>query len=642
MPEDAVTDGGAAFLADWTHLSVKDFEGCYRSVYPRGQARSWEVLVADAGEQVILATCSEAAGGGFIDRLGRAVANWEHDQGRDPSEIAAMLDRTSGFGLMQAMTNQQRGFMDASILMPMLQASNACAIVFEAGEQIGTAFLVRPDLVMTAAHVVMAANGASWAHTLRPDLQFSFKARENRSADERVKVLPAPNALVDHSPPHGTPPNRLVQSLVSPADKRLDYALIRLAQRVEHVSPIDVDPPATVAMGLPCWAFGYPGGNALKMDVDVVTNDQPGGNRWLHTANAAPGMSGGCCINHLGRLAGIHEGAITTTRAGVSSVQNRGIGIAAIRAAQTAAGKDPMAARSAVIGLEFDDPDMVRGLYRAGMYLASAAFAPTWRAMAKAVFLGADPEHADNLPGFHPWFPRPKFEEWVDRKSPQDRLCLVRGERGVGASFCARILRAKLDPAGLDYFELNPTQVSAMSLGEAFGSGGLDTPSASRTAAANFRYNDVNQLIAGLRRGSDTAPRTCCIAIDFGPVGGPDRLIASKWQECIIALLAEEWIRLVLIGLTEDEQNELIPLLEARPETADIFVEPITLDPVSLDEFKLYARKLAAARGHPPSPAELRDRLTAFTGTWRAADKPDPPVQTAFLALAAITFEAGL
>ena len=218
MPEDAVTDGGAAFLADWTHLSVKDFEGCYRSVYPRGQARSWEVLVADAGEQVILATCSEAAGGGFIDRLGRAVANWEHDQGRDPSEIAAMLDRTSGFGLMQAMTNQQRGFMDASILMPMLQASNACAIVFEAGEQIGTAFLVRPDLVMTAAHVVMAANGASWAHTLRPDLQFSFKARENRSADERVKVLPAPNALVDHSPPHGTPPNRLVQSLVSPAE----------------------------------------------------------------------------------------------------------------------------------------------------------------------------------------------------------------------------------------------------------------------------------------------------------------------------------------------------------------------------------------------------------------------------------------
>lgn len=638
----------AAYLAAWTQLPPDEFKGCYRSAYPAGLARPWAELVALEGANVIRAACTEAASKGFLDRLAEFVGKWEADAGRDPEEIAAMRTRTGGSGVMQAIIDQAEGMLDPASLLAVYEAYTACAIVRGPQGFRGTAFLVRPDMVLTAAHVVLdsddVAGAKTWSNRLLEGLTFSFRPRDGVPGAARAKIYPAPkNALVALSQPWGQWSNKLNCNLTASLDPTFDYALIRLAQRVDHIKPVAVDPPATVEAGRRCWAVGYPGGNAGRVDIKDVVDDNPGGGRWLHRANTVEGMSGGCCINDLGKLAGLHEGAVKVPRDGTLVELNRGIGIAAIRDHQRKiTGRDPMASRIFVPGLEFDDPEMVGDLYRAGLRLADAASAVKWDAAVRAVLRGADPSNPADLPGFHPWFTRDKFEEWVRRAAPRERLCFVSGERGAGASFCKQILRARLDPSGVDYLEISPTQVAAFSPREAIPSADPGTRSPSRTSAADFRYNDANDLIAQLRGSSQYIMGTRTVAIDFGSDGGSDRLIGTSWQEFIIRLLAEEAIRLVLIGLTRDEQTVLHDLLVDNPATEDIRTVHIQLAHVTSDEFESYASSLADARGVKLKLSELRTRTEPILGPYPYAPPGNLALQTAFFALAAMTLEAGL
>ena len=638
----------AIYLAEWTKLSADDFKTCYKATYPRGTARSWEELVAAAGAAVIRAACLEAAGTGFLDRLADVVGKWEADAGRDAAEIAKMLTLTSGGGIMQAIINQAKGFLTPESLLAVYNAYDACAMVIGPQGPRGTAFLVRPDMVLTAAHVVLDCEGEdaarTWSERMLDDLLFSFKPRDGGPKNDRVKVRAAARgALVASSKPWGQWPNILNLSLAAPPEPTLDYALIRLAQRVEHVKPVPVDPPAGVEAKRRCWTTGYPGGNAGVVDIDVVVNANAGGGRWLHQANAIQGMSGACCINDLGKLAGIHEGAVTLIQNGAPVTFNRGIGIGAIRDHQkSAAGRDPMLSRIVVQGVEFEDAEMVGELYRAGQRLADAAFAGNWDAAVRAVLGGADPVLAATLPAFHPWFTRDRFEDWIRRAAPRERLCFVSGERGAGASFCKQILKARLDPSGIDYLEINPTQVAAFSPREAIPAAGAGMASPSRTSAADFRYNDANDLIAQLRGGGQFIAGARTIAIDFGPEGGPDRLIGTNWQEFILRLLAEEAVRLVLIGLTRDEQAVLHDLLLDNPATEDIRAVPIQLAHVTADEFETYAGALADARGVRLKTADLRRKIEPILAEYPYVTPGNTALQTSFYALAAITLEAGL
>lgn len=639
----------AVCLAGWTTLSADDFKSCYKSTYPRGSARSWEELVAAAGVDVIRAACLEAAAAGFLDRLADVVGKWEADAGRDAAEIAAMLRRTSGSqGVMQAIINQAEGLLDPASLLAVYEAYAACAMVMTPQGFRGTAFLVRPDMVLTAAHVVLDCEtkgaGKTWSDRLFDGITFSFRARDGAPSVERVVVrAAAKGALVAFSKPWGQWPNKLNCSLaVTQGGPTFDYALIRLAQRVEHIKPVPVDPPAGVETGRRCWAVGFPGGNAGKVDIKPVVDDKPGGGRWLHEANTLEGMSGGCCINDLGKLAGIHEGSVDISVGGKPGPFNRGVGIAAIRSHQNEAGRDPMLSRIVVQGVEFEDAEMVGELYRTGQRLADAAFAGNWDLAVRAVLGGADPVLAAALPAFHPWFTRDRFEDWIRRAAPRERLCFVSGERGAGASFCKQILKARLDPSGIDYLEINPTQVAAFSPREAIPAAGAAMASPSRTSAADFRYNDANDLIAQLRGGGQYIPGARTIAIDFGPEGGPDRLIGTNWQAFILRLMAEEAIRLVLIGLTRDEQAVLHDLLLDNPATEDIRAVPIQLAHITADEFETYAGALADARGVRLKTADLRTRIEPILGPYPYVTPGNVALQTSFFALAAITLEAGL
>jgi hypothetical protein len=141
----------AVYLAGWTMLPPDIFKICYKSTYPRGSALSWEELVASGGADPIRSACLEASAIGFLDRLADVVGKWEVDNGRPAADVAAMLPLTSGGGIMQAIINHATGFLDPRSLLAVYDAYNACAMVMGPQGPRGTAFLVRPDMVLTAA-----------------------------------------------------------------------------------------------------------------------------------------------------------------------------------------------------------------------------------------------------------------------------------------------------------------------------------------------------------------------------------------------------------------------------------------------------------------------------------------------------------
>lgn len=639
----------AKFLADWVRPErLQDFQAAYERVWQGDQAGSWALLVAKSEGQLVAEVCEAAAKQGFLARLAEALAELERAAGRADKEIVKMIRVVKGErpktkaarGEMQAIIDQSTGLIDESALFAAADAARACAVVYHGSKLKGTAFLVRDNMVMTAAHVALGirADDANdiWTDTLAEGLSFSFRARPNRPLADRVTVLPAANgALRKFSKPYGKPDD-LALDFSATANPTFDYALIQLAEPVTHIVPINADPPSAVEKNNKCWAMGFPGGTALKLDYDKVIDDEVGGGRWLHIASTSGGMSGGCCINHLGRLAGLHEGTVTIGEGKKAKRYNRGIGIAEIRSDQKKGGSDPLTARSVTPGIGFDDAQLVADLWRAGALLANATLAPVWDAAMRSVFPGGDPGNLSSLPGFHPWFERRALRDWIGSDDPRERLCLISGQRGAGASFCKQILRVRLGGLGLPCFEVSPTQVAAFGPAEALGV--ATEPSANRTSAANFRYVDAQQLIEQLRPGNSSALRASTVVIDFGPDGGLARLVDKSWQQFIVELLAVEWIRVVLIGLSRDEELLLGEALRGKPETETMLPASIELRPIEAIDLENFAIALRDARGftHQVSVAELRQRIETVVGTVQGLTTE---LQTVKHTLAAILLE---
>lgn len=406
-------------LAEWTKLSVDDFERIYEAVQ-RPDAFSRNVIIALSGESVILGACQQAEQHDFLNALANGVANRGRRMNRPAEDTEEILNAVTSFGVLQAMTDQQRGFMSRDILYLLIENADSCVILYEKeGEytfmQLGTGFLLTQDLVLTAAHVALETEETDgelvWSSRLRPSPAFKFIANPRDREARDVWRYPAnERPLVSFAKLHATPPNVLRIDMRPPANDSLDFALIRLSQTVQHVAPINLKENAVPEMHTPCWVFGYPGGDQLAMDVNSVAdmNDQAG--RWQHVANVDNGMSGGCCMNHLGEVVGLHECTLTRFDDGEEKIFNRGIRLTAIRAVQKANGKDPLLEKRQNPGLEFQDERLVKQLYRVGLDMSPDAAADAWR-LAFETATGLDA--TGPLPAFHPWFPRESLENWV-------------------------------------------------------------------------------------------------------------------------------------------------------------------------------------------------------------------------------------
>ena len=633
----------AVALAEWSKLDDVRFGDCYVTVRT-SNAAEWEMVAGSAKGALKLCACKEAQKIGFLDELAHAVANWERRYRRPAVEITAMLDEVCSYGVMQGMTDQQKGFMDPDILFPLQQVRNACALVINkvSEARLGSAFLVRDDLILTAAHIVMDVDVVDdvkqWAPRLRDGLAFRFRARDGQPKHNMVEILPASHQpLVSFALPHGKPPRQLDLAMNATGGTRLDFALVRLAQRVGHVSPVDIVETATVTKGKACWAFGFPGGNALAMDVNVVTDIHEIAGRWMHRANAAGGMSGGCCVNHEGLVAGLHEGSLDLVAEDRTSCRNRGVSIAAIRAAQKRSGKDPLKFSIGTPGVEFQNPQVVADFYHSGLRLAGDEHLDAWRVQVGVALGNIDPDSTSPLPSFHPWFPRKTVEAWIKETDPVARLCLVHGEPGVGKSFCTRMLGELLDPRTDDLLQFSPTQVNAWDWRDAISQVLVTEGSDYRTKAAAVRYRDFGDVISELRRRILDARRRCYIVIDVGPLTGRARFPGTDWFEFVAALVAVEAIRVMLIGLDGDERDEVNDRLASRPETENVTCQELPLLHLTKSEFRAYLRSLESARGWPEQSAE---RESVVEGVFRT-DVPVPDaMRTVTAALAAIKYEA--
>jgi Trypsin-like peptidase domain len=651
-------------LAAWMKLGVAEFRMAYASVADPGLALRWTALEAKvlrdnpaAGrDDLILEACRHADAVGFINKLAVAVANIEAEFGyKTPTEVGALLEVLGGAGVMQAMTNRARALMDASILRSLVAASEATAIVYQDGAQLGTAFLVSRDLVLTAGHVVLEIDSTfhpprTWKTSLRQGLTFSFSSGPKDSSRERVEVP----AAVHQEPfvcaePHGRPVNILNRSLASPAGSKLDYALVRLARQVDHVSHLDISTPNAPEQGRTCFVLGYPGGNNLMFDADTVTEVDPPSGRLLHLANAAPGMSGGCCVGADGSIVALHEGAIQRLKPDGSAFNppqysNRGVCLSAIRNAQRAGGKDPLMFRPAAPGVEFSDPQLVEALFRTGLRLGGPDLETSWRTLFELLVLGRPPSDDVPMPPFYPWLRRGDVERWIDGRAMSEKICHVGGPEGAGKSFCAQIVRGKLDQPTLDLVALRPTQIGAWSWEEALGS--LENAAfATRPSSGTTRYESVPDALAALSRrdGRARTPNApLFVVLDFGTVAEGMRLESSPWLTFIEELARADWTRLMLIGLAQDERDRIDDLLVASPITEMIrppYFELPYLGEIQLREF---ARSLAEARGLVKGPSEIRGAIDPI---WRLPNfrrAVRPALQTAEAVLAAIAFERGL
>ena len=607
---------------------------------------------AQADRALIRAACAEADAKGFLDRLAATVVDTETSvKGRSAADGGALLDAITSGGEMQAIVDAARGFMSVDVLPAAYQAAQACAAVYQNQTMLGTAFLVQSDLVATAAHVVLAteidANGKEvWSDKLRRGLKFSFRAApgDPRARDE---VFAAPrDTPIAFARPHGDPPNKLRSSLIPPADRDLDFAYVQLARQVTHLREVDISNPVAPEANQNCFVIGFPGGTDLMMDVKQIERvDLPAG-RMLHRINTAPGMSGGCCVGPAGTVIGLHEGALPVTKDGAPEkdptgkplFHNRAICLANVRAGQRDAA-DPLTRRRREQAIELNDPMLVRALYRTGLRFAAPDLTDAWRALVK-VMLGMPDLPSDGVvfPAFQPWFKREDLERWIDSRKPVERLCYIYGDEGSGKSFSVEILRAKLSNPAIDLVTLNGTQTSAWSWEEAIAPLFTSHAPQFRTEAGAIRYDDVPAIVQQLGVVGSVArtPDTpLFVAIDFDRVSDGVRFGQSPWLTFIEALAREDWARVLLIGLTDDERDSVDTILDA------IGLGPvlIRLNHLGVPELKEYLKALLRSRGLSLDPPVLAAKIQEIRNQPIFLNQQRPSLQTAETALVAIAFE---
>lgn len=232
---------------------------------------------------------------------------------------AAKATNNTGLIQLQALCNNEK-FKDTALYASgLLRAADfVCRIEID-GNHRGTGFLVRPDVVMTAGHVISAPAGASAILGSFGNATANSAARIKVIFDDKrclvsnsIQINPrvldvAPEWLIECRTPikHG-------EQWVDLKDGMPDYALIRLATAA-------VIQPQTLSVATE---------HALKDDPLIVIQ-HPQGARMCHVdgssgisvaahpeffqhyVNTLPGSSGAPCLNSQFQVVGIHTGELT-------------------------------------------------------------------------------------------------------------------------------------------------------------------------------------------------------------------------------------------------------------------------------------------------------------------------------------------
>lgn len=550
-------------------------------------------------------------------------------------------DKTTGF--MQAVLDPARGMMQSKVIAHLLAVTTWTGLITDEGNNkapLGTGFLIKPDLLLTSAHVIEMSRAAM--ENRRDDIPAEIAVRFTMAQPplNKVKVPLAPNWRVLSKPPHGKPPSLDVESPL--AAKNLDFAVIRLARSVGDVlSYCDLDSVQEPELQRSLFVVGFPGSTDQYFDVSRVTSLNAASARLRHSVNTQSGMSGSPCIGAEGSVCGIHEGTMQEN----GMAYNRAVHLRVIRDVIRESGV-----------LEADTPfeiaDSAERLRwsKAGLSLAGDE-ANAWR---DAVIQLGDPDPGDaaqntvQREAYHPVFGRESFAAWIAHASgpdAPDRLMLLMGPRkqdgsydpapkGSGKTFSAAILRARLNAPAHRLIVLPPEKVALSSpsaahalVAEALaaspgaagaGDAGIESL---RPFAGEVAKDHATLLLDTLRASG--ADSTFWIFLDFGRGAAWRDLARTFWTELALQAIERNGFRVIVAGLQPAQADEL-----AAGATSPLRVARDEIDYTKEAGLRTYFRRITQALTPGNATSAADDPFAPFVEVHRQTAAANPIMGT--------------
>jgi Trypsin-like peptidase domain len=270
------------------------------------------------GDQIGLANAAHVAKRGFP---ASEVETSAVVQSMDPATVTAAIVATADEGQLQAINNAFDGSVAGlPYVQSLMNATRRVGLIRQGLTGLGSGFLVGPDLLLTAAHVIRRdkppqPGDAMDAFDVVMDYNGSGEAVAETGTPVRVKELLRASLATDPELAPGPLPNW------DAPDDHLDYALLRLVRAVGHdetpetasktrgwytLSPIE--PNLTMSTLVMVWHF--PKRSYLKSSLikgSFMYNPDGTKTRMRYKTDTEPGSSGGPIIDEQGRLLGMHH-----------------------------------------------------------------------------------------------------------------------------------------------------------------------------------------------------------------------------------------------------------------------------------------------------------------------------------------------
>lgn len=279
-----------------------------------GEAQQMDALVPSglSAPQAIAAAFAVArAQGWLVDLCARCLA--DRIVSRRFAALAAAAGAGPGSIAAQAWVNDENPFYDTLLQANgLLQAADFVCRIEVDGAHRGTGFLVRPDIVLTAGHVITPPEGGppliGPGGATEPDagarIEVLFSDRIELIAGRRRRSRPvvvglAPDWLIAREAPGAGAPG-----------PEPDYALIRL-ERAPLLQPdglaLAADDPYP---NDPLLIIQHPKAKPLCHAFGDIDRYDKATTSFTHTTNTEPGSSGAPCLSTDFRVLGIHGGEV--------------------------------------------------------------------------------------------------------------------------------------------------------------------------------------------------------------------------------------------------------------------------------------------------------------------------------------------
>lgn len=656
---------GASVLARWTSISPEDAQLLYDALSEQQQTlvKSKVALaqhanfqhIADLRLRLIMVLCQAAMEGDVLAQYCRLIVGVERNKARPEAELQEILERIGASGTAHAVVDRARGLIPVTLFGVLDRLAQAIGFVeIVDGNKftvIGTAFLVRRDVVITCAHVAFEPKGKDdrivTELPLRNISRISFPTTPAGPQDAQ---LSSTNPLLTHSEAHMIEVGKLDRKVTAAARNRLDFALLRLDRPIDRVEPIDFTGKDVAADGRLSFLIGFPAHKEAVFDANPIVRSEAVGGRLIHMINSVPGMSGGCVIGDTGVPIGIHEGSIPKLKAngtpedpvqGREQVENRAVLLKAIT--DDIKTRSPeLLALAPPVGLVMQEEALVTRLGRRGaQLLADRASEPGWENLWATI---TRPGPAGPWTA-HPWFTdraRGRIEKWfveaAGASATKSRVAFINGERGSGKTFMIDVLKRIVPNASTDVIRVAWTEGDTTLGTIAKQLAASPDVSGTRTTDGHERYENVPAIVEALASyGLPVSTRAIrgrplFIAIDAGD-GTGSLTEPESWIELVVALSRQPWARVVLCGLPTDltrKVEDAVPL--------DVACEPFKIDHVRGRDIVTFLKAFGMAQ-------QATETAEAAEAAFDAADMPHrlrPELTTVVAALFAIAWHRGI